>query len=115
MENVPEALLPKVAGYVVRDPVLRDHWVGGATARERRFSFGTKDGWVLTVETLALHPVDVEPAATGDRGSAPAPRCPSADRAAERWPTRTSPRIIDIPVPPIMDHDPHGCPRRSLP
>jgi hypothetical protein len=74
MENVPEALLPKVAGYVVRDPVLRDHWVGGATARERRFSFGTKDGWVLTVETLALRPVDVEPAVTGDLRRRPVAR-----------------------------------------
>jgi DNA (cytosine-5)-methyltransferase 1 len=66
MENVPAAPLPNVEGYQVRDVILCDLWVGGATQRERRFSFGTPDGRALHVETLALHPVNGEPAVTCD-------------------------------------------------
>lgn len=63
MENVPEAPLPEVEGYVTRDVLFRDHWVGGVTMRRRRFSFGTPGGLPLRIETLALHRPDPEPAA----------------------------------------------------
>lgn len=66
MENVPAAPIPAVPGYQVHAPIISDHWVGGQTGRERRFSFGTRDGRRLDIETLALHAIDVEPAVTCD-------------------------------------------------
>lgn len=68
MENVKEAPLPAVAGYTVRDEMFRDHWVGGATMRLRRFSFGTVDGRRLSVETDALNIADPKPAVTSSDG-----------------------------------------------
>ena len=68
MENVPEAPVPTVDGYVVKTEVIRDVWVGGETNRLRRFTFGVAarivgclaqvNGW--RPETLALHTVDAE-------------------------------------------------------
>lgn len=49
MENVPEAPLPAVDGYVVRALRLNNRWLGGEQQRERRFSFGTADGRTLDV------------------------------------------------------------------
>jgi DNA (cytosine-5)-methyltransferase 1 len=66
MENVPDAPMPDVTGYLVRDAMVRDLWVGGLTERFRRFSFGTADGRALHIETLALHPLSGEPAVTCD-------------------------------------------------
>lgn len=60
MENVQDAPLPNVPGYIVRDELIRDVWVGGETSRLRRFSFGTKDGKRLEIEFLALHRTDPE-------------------------------------------------------
>lgn len=66
MENVPAAPIPAVDGYQVHTQIVCDHWVGGLTGRERRFSFGTRDGRKLAIDTLALHSIDVEPAVTCD-------------------------------------------------
>lgn len=66
MENVPAAPLPAVPGYEIGWELIRDVWCGGATNRARRFSFGTKDGRRLRIETRALHAVDAEPAVTCD-------------------------------------------------
>jgi DNA (cytosine-5)-methyltransferase 1 len=63
MENVRHAPLPNVPGYLVNAILVRDVWCGGETMRLRRFSFGTRDGRVLPVDTLALHRPDPEPAA----------------------------------------------------
>lgn len=63
MENVRDAPLPSVVGYVVRDEMLRDVWCGGETLRLRRFSFGTHDGRRLRFDLPALHRPDPEPAA----------------------------------------------------
>lgn len=65
MENVSDAPEPIVPGYRVRSLMLRDDWVGGATMRLRRFSFGTLAGVPLVVQQLALHVADPEPAVTG--------------------------------------------------
>lgn len=64
MENVEAAPVPKVDGYLVHAQMLRDDWVGGATERKRRFSFGTRDGRRLHIEQLALHTSDPRPAVT---------------------------------------------------
>ncbi len=61
MENVPAAPLPRVPGYRIHEQRLRDHWCdGGVTSRERRISFGTRDGLRLNVQTLALHTMQPE-------------------------------------------------------
>lgn len=46
MENVLDAPEPVVSGYVVRSLRLNNRWLAGAPEqnRERRFSFGTRDG-----------------------------------------------------------------------
>lgn len=66
MENVPEAPEPVVEGYAVTSSLLRDVWCGGETNRLRRFSFGSRDGSRLNVETLALHRPDPMPAVCSD-------------------------------------------------
>ena len=73
MENVPDAPTPRVLGYITRDCMVRDVWVGGETNRLRRFSFGTLDGRELPVEQLALHRPDPEPAALAAGGGRPVP------------------------------------------
>lgn len=65
MEEVPEAPPPVVAGYLVDQHLVRDVWCGGETSRLRRFSFGSRDGRRLVVETMALHRADPERAVTG--------------------------------------------------
>lgn len=68
MENVPDAPLPRVAGYAVRDQLVRDVHCGGETTRTRRFSFGSRDLGSFWIETLALHRPDPEPAALAAGG-----------------------------------------------
>lgn len=60
MENVEGAPLPDVPGYRVQSQVIQDCWVGGATSRERRFSFGSYNADRFHIETLALHRPDPE-------------------------------------------------------
>lgn len=73
MENVEAAPMPAVVGYQVHAELLRDVWVGGETSRLRRFSFGTRAGRRLYVETLALHRPDPEHAAMASGGGRPVP------------------------------------------
>ena len=54
MENVPDAPVPDVEGYVTKAMLIRDKWVGGVQPRPRRFSFGTRDGRELDIEWAAL-------------------------------------------------------------
>ncbi len=68
MENVERAPLPNVAGYLVRDEMVNNRWVGGAQNRLRRFSFGTRDGRRLRIVTDALEPADYVPAVTTNSG-----------------------------------------------
>jgi DNA (cytosine-5)-methyltransferase 1 len=73
MEEVPGAPVPVVAGYVVRDQLVKDVWVGGETSRLRRFSFGTRDGRALQLEWLALHRPDPMPATLAGGGGRSVP------------------------------------------
>jgi DNA (cytosine-5)-methyltransferase 1 len=50
MENVPDAPIPLVDGYVTRVQLVRDLWVGGCQPRARNFSFGTRDGKRLPMD-----------------------------------------------------------------
>ena len=66
MENVRLAPLPSVPGYIVRDELLNNRWLGEAQNRVRRFSFGTQDGRPLRVAYAPLEHIDVEPCVTAN-------------------------------------------------
>lgn len=69
MENVERAPVPSVTGFVVRDQLVRDVWVGGETSRLRRFSFGTCEGLALSMRWAALHRSDPLPAVLASGGA----------------------------------------------
>jgi DNA (cytosine-5)-methyltransferase 1 len=75
MENVPAAPGPIIDGYGVASSLVRDVHVGGATSRQRRFSFGRRAVLPrpLFVELLALHSTQPEPAVCASGGAAPVP------------------------------------------
>lgn len=64
MENVIQAPAPRVDGYAITENVLRDHWCGGETMRQRRMSIGFASGRRVEVYTLPLHRPDPELAVT---------------------------------------------------
>lgn len=67
MEMVPHGPLPTITGYRTTDQLIRDLWVGGATERYRRFTFGARvPTQRFQIETLALAPEFGEPAVTRD-------------------------------------------------
>lgn len=68
MENVERAPLPIVPGYIVRDEIVNNRWVGGEQNRVRRFSFGTRDGRKLRIATDALEPFGFKVAVTTNSG-----------------------------------------------
>lgn len=56
MENVRDAPLPVVDGYLTRSELIRDFWVGGDTLRQRRFTFGVHSNRNnFAIEQVALH------------------------------------------------------------
>ncbi len=68
MENVARAPGPFVEGYETRIELLNARWCGIEQNRVRKFSFGTRDGRYLRVETVALEPYAFEPAVTSTSG-----------------------------------------------
>lgn len=54
MEEVRGAPLPCVPGYLVRDQILNNRWLGEEQQRVRRISFGTPDGRPLCIQLAAL-------------------------------------------------------------
>lgn len=71
MENVPDAPLPGVPGYVVRDVVLNNRWLGEEQERTRRFSFGTRDGQKLRLQVVALECAEYSQAVTSSLRKVP--------------------------------------------
>lgn len=66
MENVPDAPLPTVDGFVVWSTCLNNRQLGETQNRVRRWSFGYRGARrVLMIETVALEPMEFEYAATG--------------------------------------------------
>jgi DNA (cytosine-5)-methyltransferase 1 len=49
MENVPQAPIPEVRGYQVHSQVVNNRWFGGEQNRQRRISFGTRNGLQLVI------------------------------------------------------------------
>ena len=68
MENVTAAPAPRVNGYSLQCEFVRDVWVGGETSRLRKFSFGSRAGWRLGIDVLALHRTDPALAVTSSDG-----------------------------------------------
>lgn len=68
MENVPDAPVASVPGYIVRDMLLDNRWVGGEQRRRRRFSFGTRDGRRLAVDVVALEQAECAPTVLAGHG-----------------------------------------------
>ena len=60
MENVREAPIPKVEGYVVDPSILNNRWLGEAQNRERRLSFGSVDGSRLSYEVAVFEDLSYE-------------------------------------------------------
>ena len=50
MENVVEAPIPEIPGYVIDPSILDNRWLGEIQSRKHRFSFGTRDGRQLKYE-----------------------------------------------------------------
>lgn len=68
MENVERAPLPHVDGYEVDAQLLNNRWLGAEQNRLRRFSFGTRDGRRLAIETVAIENPVFKPAVTTNSG-----------------------------------------------
>ena len=71
MENVPQAPLPEVDGYHVHARVYNNRWFGGEQQRERRISFGTRDGLRLLPQPDALMPSRWAPTVVASGGQPP--------------------------------------------
>ena len=54
MENVRQAPVPVVPGYVTWSRVVNNRWTGAVQNRVRRFTFGTQDGIPLELEFAPL-------------------------------------------------------------
>lgn len=66
MEEVRGAPLPVVAGFQVHSQMVNARHVGSTQNRERRISFGTRDGQALHLDTDVFEPLDWDFAVTGD-------------------------------------------------
>ena len=71
MENVKAAPEPRVDGFVVQSVLLDNRWLGEEQERLRRFSFGSRTGARLEVQTVALESPLYEQAVVGDPRSIP--------------------------------------------
>lgn len=60
MENVVDAPIPSVHGYLVDPSILNNRWLGERQSRLHRFSFGTRDGRKLHYDLSALENPEFE-------------------------------------------------------
>jgi DNA (cytosine-5)-methyltransferase 1 len=60
MENVIQAPIPSVAGYVVDPSLLDARWLGEKQSRMHRFSFGSHAGLRLHYQTTVFEAIDFE-------------------------------------------------------
>ncbi|MBU0847545.1 DNA cytosine methyltransferase [Patescibacteria group bacterium] len=54
MENVPEAPCPQIEGYKLYSFLLNPRWIGEVQHRDRRFSFGSRDGLPLDFDEIVI-------------------------------------------------------------
>ncbi len=71
MENVREAPIPEVEGYVVDPSILNNRWLGEAQNREHRLSFGSLAGTRLSYEVAVFEAVSYEPRVCADSRRTP--------------------------------------------
>jgi DNA (cytosine-5)-methyltransferase 1 len=69
MENVPDAPEPIVPGYMVHSQMYNNRWAGGEQNRERRWSFGARDGRRLLPQCEALESAVWSPAVLAHGGN----------------------------------------------
>jgi DNA (cytosine-5)-methyltransferase 1 len=101
MENVPQAPLPRVDGYEVRDTLLNNRWLGEEQSRARRFSLGTPAGLRLSVSGLvALERLEYEPTLT----SAHAGGRPRAKGLMKAYPSARGLELQGLP-PDFFGHN----------
>lgn len=101
MENVPRAPIPTVVGYLTRDLVLNNRWLGEEQSRTRRFSFGTHGGTTLVVDVALFEAPVFEPAVvaawggfTQDRGGRSRPN--ATVECVHRAAKRTTARLAEL-------------------
>jgi DNA (cytosine-5)-methyltransferase 1 len=79
MENVPQAPLPEVEGYLVSHVILDNRWfadtdgMGARQTRTRRWSFGTREGKRLVFDIALFEPSTVVNAVHGGTGGGALP------------------------------------------
>lgn len=66
MENVPQAPIPRVAGFVSAWLHVNNRWVGGEQNRVRRFTFGSPEGTRLHLSWVAMEVIDSMPCVTAN-------------------------------------------------
>lgn len=109
MENVPAAPRPVTLGYAVRDQIVRDHWCGGETSRERRFCYGGPGRFEIA--TVALHRLDPLPAVTTDAREIPV----AVGGSGKRKPTESGGRTSCLNRGIPCNGPTGGWPSRALP
>lgn len=90
MEEVRAAPPPDIAGYHVHTQILNARHVGSPQNRERRISFGTRDGHALRLETDVFEPQEWAFAVTGDARQRPVALGGSGKRKATATGGKTS-------------------------
>lgn len=90
MEEVRAAPVPNVAGYKIHSQMINARHVGCTQNRERRISFGTRDGRALHLETVALEAFDWDFAVTGDARQRPVAMLSGGKRKANATGGKTS-------------------------
>lgn len=83
MENVPAAPAPVVPGYQLCRRLLNNRWCGGEQERKRMFSFGTRDGLPLHVQTETFEPLAWSPAVCAAGGYKPG--CPTDNQTRGKF------------------------------
>lgn len=68
MENVRNAPIPSVPGFVIRDELLNNRWLGQVQSRVRRFSYGTRDGRPLLIVTEVFQSQEFRQSVTAAHG-----------------------------------------------
>jgi DNA (cytosine-5)-methyltransferase 1 len=94
MENVRQAPLPVVEGYIVKDALVNNRWVEGIQNRVRRFSFGSAWGAGLSIEWAALEPAEYVPCVTANGAQWDSRRARHARGLADSRPRSRSDRSV---------------------
>lgn len=100
-ENARDSYAPKVGGYRVWSQVLDNRSFGQKQRRQRRISFGTKNGRLLPIETETFEHIDFEHCVLGGHG-------PAAGRLVRGIKGRAIPEMLELQGLPgdFFDHSP---------